>query len=196
MLGKQWLNWHASIDMWGTAVEHNQNWQQKLNGIVTWYFEHVMELLPLMQQAALLLLGCALSRYLWEIDTTVVSVIIGVASLGILFYLFIVIAGSASASCPYQTPGSRLLWSSTLTLMSAPSALASIASAIAPAFRYAFTNTIYVVQEKKHWWDSWWSRDNVIAFFKRVPYEIPGALATDCYHFIQMIFLPLVVSTH
>ena len=195
MLGKQWLNRYASIDMRGTAIERSQNRQQKLNGIVTWYFEHVMESLPLMLQAALLLLGCALSRYLWEIDTTVASVILGATSLGVVFYLFIVIAGSASASCPYQTPGSRLLRSSTLALMLAPSALASIASAIAPAFRHAFTNTIHVVQEKKHWWDSWWSRDNVIAFLKRVPYKIPGALATDCYHFIQMIFLPLVVST-
>ena len=68
-----------------------------------------MESLPLMLQTALLLLGCALSRYLWEINTTVASVVLGVTSFGILFYLFIVVAGAAFVSCPYQTPGVHIL---------------------------------------------------------------------------------------
>ena len=109
MLGKQWLNRYASIDMRGSATERSQNRQRKLDGIVTWYFDHVMESLPLMLQFALLLLNCALSRYLWEIDTTVASVILGVTSFGVIFYTFIVVAGAVSVSCPYQTPGARIL---------------------------------------------------------------------------------------
>ena len=62
-----------------------------------------------MLQAALFLLGCALSWYLWEIDTIIASVIIGFTSFGILFYLFIVVAGAASVNCPYQTPGAYIL---------------------------------------------------------------------------------------
>ena len=110
MLGKQWLNRYASVDMRGSAIERSQNRQRKLDGIDNWYFDHLMESLPLMLQAALLLLGCALSRYLWEIDTTVASVVLGVTSFGVLFYLFIVIAGAAFVSCPYQTPGARILF--------------------------------------------------------------------------------------
>jgi len=68
-----------------------------------------MESLPLMLQIALLLLGCALCRYLWNIKITVASVILGITSFGVIFYLAIVVAGSASESCPYQTPGSRFL---------------------------------------------------------------------------------------
>jgi hypothetical protein len=68
-----------------------------------------MESLPLMLQAALLLLGCALSRYLWEISITVALVVLGVTSFGVLLYVFIVIAGTVSDNCPYQTPGSRIL---------------------------------------------------------------------------------------
>ena len=68
----------------------------------------VMESLPLMLQAALLLLGCALSRYLWETNVTIASVVIGVTSFGIIFYLFIVVAGAGFESCPYQTPGAPL----------------------------------------------------------------------------------------
>ena len=135
MLGKQWLNRYMSTDMRGTAIERSQNRQQKLNGIVTWYFDYVMESLPLMLQAALLLLGCALSRYLWEMNTTVGSVILGFTSLGVLFYLFIVAAGSVSASCPYQTPGSRII-------RSTASALISATPAVVSAFVYAFKGSV------------------------------------------------------
>jgi len=127
MLGKQWLNRYGSTDMRGTVIERSQNRQRKLNGIVTWYFEHVMEALPLMLQAALLLLGCALCQYLWEIDLTVASVILAVTSFGLAFYFFVVAAGAASRSCPYQTPGSRVL--------------RSVVSTVPQAFEYALEHS-------------------------------------------------------
>ena len=108
MLGKQWLNRYESIDKRGSAIERCHNRQRKLGGIVGWYFDHVMESLPMMLQAALLLLGCALTRYLWEVDVTVASVVLSVTSLGVLFYLFIVIAGTVSNICPYQTPAADI----------------------------------------------------------------------------------------
>ena len=74
-----------------------------------WYFDHVMEFLPLLLQAALLLLGCALSHYLWGINVTVASVVIGVTSSGVILYIFLIAAGAASESCPYQTPGSHAI---------------------------------------------------------------------------------------
>ena len=109
MLGKQWLNRYASTDMRGSAIERSQNRQRKLDGIIRWYFHYVMESLPLMLQFALLLLGCGLSLYLWGINTTVASVVIGITSFGAGFYILIVIAGAASMSCPYQTPGAQIL---------------------------------------------------------------------------------------
>ena len=109
MLGKQWLNRYDSTEMRGTAIDRSQNRQRKLDGVVTWYFEYVMELLPLMLQAALLLLGCALSRYLWETNIVIASVVIGVTSFGVIFYLFVIVAGTASESFPYQTPGAHAL---------------------------------------------------------------------------------------
>ena len=109
MLGKQWLNRYASTGMRGSVIERSQNRQRNLDAITTWYFDHVMESLPLMLQAALLLFGCALSRYLWGINKTVASVILGTTSFGVAFYAFIIIAGAASASCPYQTPGAHVL---------------------------------------------------------------------------------------
>ena len=175
MLGKQWLNRYISTDMRGTAIERSQNRQQKLNGIVTWYFDNVMESLPLMLQAALLLLGCALTRYLWDTDTTIASVILAVTSSGILFYLFITTAGSAYASCPYQTPGSRII--------------RSTASVVASTFRHACrrSKAVQVFRARRWSFEPWWFRDNVIEFLKRVLYELPGALVVDCYHLGQVV---------
>ena len=109
MLGKQWLNRYESIERRGSAIERSHSRQRKLDGIIVWYFDYVMESLPLILQVGLLLLGCALSRYLWEVNIIVASVVLSFTSFGLIFYLFIVIAGTASDSCPYQTPGSRFL---------------------------------------------------------------------------------------
>lgn len=109
MLGKQWLNRYASIEMRGSGIQRSQNRQRKLDGTIAWRFELVMESLPLMLQGALFLLGCALSLYLWGVDTTVASVVLGVTLFGVAFYGFIVIAGTASETCPYQTPPARVL---------------------------------------------------------------------------------------
>ena len=108
-LGKQWLNQYTSTGIWGTTADHSHNRQHKLSGIVTWNFGHTMESMPLMLQIALLLLGCALSLYLWQIDPTISFVTLTMTSLGVLFYLFIVVAGAISLSCPYQTPGAHTL---------------------------------------------------------------------------------------
>ena len=109
MLGKQWLNRCMPVDTRGTIIQRSQHRQRKFDGIVNWYFDNVMEALPLMLQVALLLLGCALSRYLWEINTTVASVVLGITAFGLLFYVFIVIAGAVSEDCPYQTPVANFL---------------------------------------------------------------------------------------
>ena len=109
MLGKQWLNRYTSVDMRGSAIERSQNRQRKLDGVVSWYFDQVMESLPLMLQAALMLLGIALSRYLWEINMTITLVVLGFTTSGVLFLFFIVFAGVAYVSCPYQTPGAQVL---------------------------------------------------------------------------------------
>jgi len=124
--------------MRGSAIERSQNRQRKLDGIVTWYFDYVMESLPLMLQFALLLLGCALSRYLWGVDTTVASVVLGVTSFGVASYAFFVIAGVASTSCPYQTPIAHLFH------LIPPITLSTLHSA------FSRSNLVYGVT---HWWN-------------------------------------------
>ena len=52
MLGKQWLNRYMPVDTQGSAIECSQHRHRKLDDIVCWYFNHVIEPLPLMLQVA------------------------------------------------------------------------------------------------------------------------------------------------
>ena len=170
MLGKQWLNRYASTDVRGTAIERSQNRQRKLDGIVAWRFDYVMESLPLMLQIALLLLGCALSRYLWEINTTVASVLLGVTSFGVIFYIFIIAAGTASESCPYQTPGARIFRNMVLpALRSAPSVIYERSIFVFSKLSGFMRLLRFGLHEVVAWWWSffnrpWYSVNNITIF--------------------------------
>ena len=181
MLGKQWLNRYASTDMRGSAVERCRNRQRKLDGIDAWHFDSVMESLPLMLQAALLLLGCALSRYLWEVDKTIAFVVVGVTSFGVLFYLFIAIAGAISEVCPYQTPGSHF----TRYLMQ------QVLSKLASAKRRSMVTWVF----KKFWYDALGFM-HVIKTFAAQVVLIPIALSLDGYHLGRVAIRTISIGTY
>ena len=57
------------------------------------------------------------------VNTIVAFVVLGVTSFGVVFYAFIVVTGMVSESCPYQTPGARILrhtLSALLPVLAAP----------------------------------------------------------------------------
>lgn len=188
MLGKQWLNRYESTDMRGSAIERSQNRQRKLDGIDAWYFDPLMESLPLMLQAALLLLGCALSRYLWDVDTTIAAVVLGITLFGLIFYLFITIAGATAASCPYQTPGSQLLrflgrkfWN---MLYAGPGIVVSV-------FRNMFKETICTIRSSAQYYHLWWSRGNIFRFLQDLVSDVPPAIAADAHRHWQAVIQSL-----
>jgi len=108
MLGKQWLNRYASMGR-GSVVDRGRQRKRRMDGMETWKFGLVMECLPLLLQAALLLLGYALSNYLFFINRVVASVVIGFLTFGLLFYFLIGSAATLSYNCPFQTPPSLIL---------------------------------------------------------------------------------------
>ena len=188
MLGKQWLNRYASSDMRGSAVERSHNRQRKLDGIIAWYFDHVMESLPLMMQAGLLLLGCALSRYLWDISIAVASVVIAVTSIGLTFYLSIIVAGVVSEDCPYQTPGSRIL--------------RYLGPKVHSARRNIFEHSkvVEIVAKNAESYHPWWSRRKITPFIRNLVLQVPRGFATDVYHVgraaMQAFLAPLIGTYH
>ena len=109
MLGKQWLNRYDQIEMRGTLIQRSRHRHRKMTGMAAWHFDITMEALPVMLQIALLLFCYGLSRYLWNINQAVASVIITTSSLGFVLYVCIVSAATASYECPYQTPVSLIL---------------------------------------------------------------------------------------
>jgi len=199
MLGKQWLNRYASTDMRGSAIERSQSRQRKLDGVITWYFDHVMESLPLMLQIGLLLLSCALSQYLWGIDVTVASVVVGITSLGIIFYLLIVVAGAASEICPYQTPGARILRHVPPALRSAPPLISKLSVFVFSKFTVLIraSSCYHMVSD---WWSGlerpWYSISNLtsnfLAFLGRALVQLPISLFVDTLLLgALIIFLPV-----
>ena len=94
-------------------IERCGDRQRKCDGLDKWPFHLFVESLPIMLQTSLLLLACGLCRYTWSINTTVAYVLVALTALGTLFYFAIVIAGTSSYECPFQTPAStrlRSLW--------------------------------------------------------------------------------------
>ena len=108
MLGKQWLNRylrHAG----GSMIERCGDRQRKCDGLQRWPFRLFIESLPVMLQIALLLLACGLCKYMASVNPAVEYTLITLTSLGVLFYVGVVVAGASSYDCPFQTPGSALL---------------------------------------------------------------------------------------
>ena len=107
MFGKQWVNRYLR-NRGGSAADKSRDRQRKLDGFKKWHFHLVIESLPVMLQLALLLLGCALSQYLWTISRTVAGVIAAMTLFGITSYVFFTLAATLYYNCPYQTPPSIL----------------------------------------------------------------------------------------
>ena len=105
MLGKQWVNRYLR-NRGGSAADKSRDRQRKLDGFEKWHFRLAIESLPVMLQLALLLLGCALSRYLWTINHTIAGVIIAVTLFGVTSYVSLTLAATLYYDCPYQTPPS------------------------------------------------------------------------------------------
>ena len=107
MLGKQWVNRYLR-NRGGSTADKSRDRQRKLDGLQKWRFHLAIESLPVMLQLALLLLGCALSQYLWALSRTVAGVIIAVTVLGDTLYVSLTLAATFYYNCPYQTPPSTL----------------------------------------------------------------------------------------
>ena len=108
MLGKQWVSWYLR-NRGGSAADKSRDRQRKLDGLENWYFYVVIESLPVLLQFALLLLGCALSLYLWTINRIVAGVAIATTLLGTISYICFTLAATFFRNCPYQTPASFII---------------------------------------------------------------------------------------
>ena len=173
VLGKQWLNRYELKGIRGSDIERDQERQRKLDGVEAWYFEAVMQSLPLMLQGALLLLGCALSLYLWGIDATIASVVLGITSFCLIFYLFIIVVGVAAETCPYQTPASQFL--------------CYLGRNFGNILAVVFRETIGTVEFSTRSYRPWSSEGNITGFLQSLVSDVPPAVVIDARRLWQAV---------
>src|SRR6202789_2115155 len=152
------------------ARDRNRTWPEP-TAEVEWCCR--MESLPLMLQAAVFLLGGPLSRCLWEVNINIAAVVLGVTSFGALFYVFIVIAGTISESCPYQTPVARIL--RPIIIYYLPAFRSSVSSSIQESACYDCVTAWWYNVEDPQWSD-------IHRVFIYPFYLLSIAPAADIYH--------------
>jgi hypothetical protein len=108
MLGRQWLNRYMR-NTGGSMMERCGDRQRKCDGLKKWRLHFFIESLPVMLQVALFLLASGLCQHMWSINRRVAGTLIGLTGLGAAFYIGIVVAGTWSYACPFQTPLSTFL---------------------------------------------------------------------------------------
>ena len=83
--------------------------ERKCDGLEKLLLHSLIESLPIMHQAAILLLASGLCRCMWSINTFIAYTLIILTGLGVIFYISIVIIGTSSCACAFQTPASTAL---------------------------------------------------------------------------------------
>ncbi|KAG2032633.1 hypothetical protein BDR03DRAFT_873633 [Suillus americanus] len=110
VLGKQWLGYYKSNRYGrGSQEERGKRRQEKFDGLITWYFDAVVQSFPVLLQISLLLFGIALGAHMWCEQPSIAWVIIATTVFGFLFYSLTVMACLISPACPFQTPMSTVL---------------------------------------------------------------------------------------
>ncbi|KAJ7191240.1 hypothetical protein GGX14DRAFT_600932 [Mycena pura] len=113
VLAKQWLLHYDSAGERGSIEHRGLERQRKVDGLQHWKFDFVMQIFPLLLQTSLLLFAAALSIYLWTINNVIAAISIGLTSLGVIFYILMVLSAIISRDSPYQTSLSAILISIT-----------------------------------------------------------------------------------
>ncbi|KAG8930055.1 hypothetical protein FRC01_003351 [Tulasnella sp. 417] len=108
MLGKQWLEQYARVDVGGTADDRRRSRQRKRDALRVWHFTTVLEALSALLQIALLIFGIGVGTLLWNQQHVIAGVVVGAMTLGGAFYLLILIAAVVSPDCPFRTPTSDI----------------------------------------------------------------------------------------
>ncbi|KAJ7769372.1 hypothetical protein B0H16DRAFT_254907 [Mycena metata] len=109
VLGKQWLMYYQAAGSRGTIEERGRERQRKLDGLVKWKFEVVLQAFPLLLQLALLLFASSISLYLWTVQHSVATLVTFLTALGLSSYIVLLVSATIFSDCPFQTPLGPLL---------------------------------------------------------------------------------------
>ncbi|KAK6985033.1 hypothetical protein R3P38DRAFT_2575239 [Favolaschia claudopus] len=104
VLGKQWLMYYRAAGERGTIEARGLERQRKLDGLIKWKFELIMQAFPLLLQFGLFLFAAALSVYLWRIHQVLAGIVLGITTAGTMAYLALLASATIFKDSPFQTP--------------------------------------------------------------------------------------------
>ncbi|KAG8941846.1 hypothetical protein FRC03_003928, partial [Tulasnella sp. 419] len=106
---KQWLTEYNNVG--ATKALHLQGRlrQRKFKGLKTWHLRFIIELLPMLLQASLLLFLVGVVHFLWTLDRRVATFQLVLSVTGIAIYLVTIVIGIFVQDSPFQTPLSKYL---------------------------------------------------------------------------------------
>ncbi|KAJ7922216.1 hypothetical protein B0H13DRAFT_2655768 [Mycena leptocephala] len=104
VLGKQWIMYYLASGSRGTIEERGLERQRKLDGLVKWKFDAVLQMFPLLLQLSLLLFASSLSVYLWTINHAIAIIVMVLTGFGLGSYLFLLVSAMRFPDCPFQSP--------------------------------------------------------------------------------------------
>ncbi|KAK7017635.1 hypothetical protein R3P38DRAFT_2784547 [Favolaschia claudopus] len=109
VLGKQWMMYYQAAGSRGTFEERGLERQRKLDGLVKWKFDVLLQMFPLLLQLSLLLFSASLTIYLWTQNHCVAMIVMFMTSFGVASYLLLLISATIFPDCPFQTPLAPIL---------------------------------------------------------------------------------------
>ncbi|THH23158.1 hypothetical protein EUX98_g8022 [Antrodiella citrinella] len=107
--GRQSLGKYSTTGEHGTLEDRCMERQRKFDALQTWHFFTVLEAIPVLLQASLLLFGLGLSAYMWSQTVVVAAVLIAMNGTGALAYLWLIKSSVQYPDCPFYSPLSARL---------------------------------------------------------------------------------------
>ncbi|KAF8170508.1 hypothetical protein K438DRAFT_1854044 [Mycena galopus ATCC 62051] len=104
VLGKQWLMYYSAAGNRGPIKTRGLERQRKLDGLLRWKFNKVMQIFPLLLQLGLFLFSAALSIYLWTIHLSLAIIVLAMTSMGFICYIALLSCMVASPDSPFYSP--------------------------------------------------------------------------------------------
>ncbi|KAJ1302382.1 hypothetical protein OPQ81_001194 [Rhizoctonia solani] len=102
MLAKEWL---SAFTLYRTrhAHEYALKRQNRLEALKAWNMRPIIGLLPICLNAALFLFSLGLIVRLWDLDGVVAAFTTGISAVVSMVYVYFVLAGALSPTCPYKS---------------------------------------------------------------------------------------------
>ncbi|KAG8957108.1 hypothetical protein FRC03_010526 [Tulasnella sp. 419] len=106
---KQWLNEYANAGHMLPRHKQGQRRQAKYDGLTSWHFWFVMELLPILLQLSLLLFFAGTIVFLWPMNIKIATMLLGLVVASLAAYVATVLTSIIWPNSPFQTPVSSYL---------------------------------------------------------------------------------------